>query len=262
MSAPIKISHAEYLAYPAISNSLLQRVGQSPAHAKQWLETPMEPTPAMILGTMTHAGILEPHVFKATYSVMPKFDGRTNAGKASKESWIASNPGKIAILEDQFTQVLGMIESVYNHPRAAEALSQGESEMSHFHRDAASGATLKCRPDHVFENTLIDIKTTEDASYKAFQKSIINFGYDHQAAFYLDLVTTVTGIKMQKFIIIAVEKKAPYAVAIYQLDDLAIQVGRNKVRANINLWLECLRTGVYPAYGDEIVTMSLPGWAV
>lgn len=256
MSAPVKIPHAEYLARPEISNSLLQRVGQSPAHAKEYLDHPQEPTPAMLFGSMAHSGILEPEIFNQSYVVMPKFDGRTNVGKQAKLEFAEANHGRIAVTDEQFNTVLGMIESVYNHTQAHQLLSAGESELSYFHE------RLKCRPDHINGNILIDLKTTVDASYKEFQRSVVNFGYSEQASFYIDLIKLATGQQIEQFVLIAVEKTAPFAVATYVLDDLAIQSGRAKYRANLSLWVECLRTGIYPAYGDELVSMGLPGWAV
>lgn len=257
---PMSMSHCDYLKVDAVSNSLLRMVGQSPAHAQEWLRNPPDATPAMMFGTMTHSAILEPQSFKTTYSVMPKFDGRTNDGKASKAAWLNHNPGKTALSQESFSQILGMIESVYNHPEAAKLLSNGASERSFFYRDPETGLTCKCRPDHMVHTTLIDVKTTEDASPGEFAKSIHKFGYHQQAAFYLDGVSVATGIRMDKFIIIAVEKKPPYAVALYQIDDRSLDKGEELYRRNLDAWAGCLLKNEFPAYSNEIQSISLPVW--
>lgn len=254
------IHHKAYLERPEVSNSLLQRVGQSPAHAIEWLKNPLEPTSAQILGTRTHEGILLPDLFKENYCIEPKFDKRTKIGKEASEKWILDNPNKVPIGEDQFNQILGMIESVYNHNVASQWLSGGQSEVSFFFKDPDTDIACKIRPDHINKDCIIDIKTTEDASMTSFARSIFNYKYHHQGAFYLDGAEVATGQRFNKFVIIAVEKKPPYAVAVYSIDENSLGKGRYLYRRNLNVWSECLRTDKFPAYPEEMRAISIPHW--
>ncbi|MNS90853.1 hypothetical protein D3C72_1249210 [compost metagenome] len=59
---------------------------------------------------------------------------------------------------------------------------------------------------------------------------------------------------------IAVEKKFPYAVGVYVLDNESNEHGRAKYRASLDMFAACERSGVFPGYGDKIQTISLPAW--
>lgn len=52
---------SDYHSRPGASPSKLRHFhGTTPAHAKLVIDTPVEPTPGMILGTLAHAAALEP----------------------------------------------------------------------------------------------------------------------------------------------------------------------------------------------------------
>jgi hypothetical protein len=94
-------------------------------------------------------------------------------------------------------------------------------------RSNPEGMLLKGRVDIVAidqhgATTIADVKTTEDASIEAFSKTIAQYGYAQQAAYYMDLLGA------SHFVFIAVEKTAPYAVGVYCLDAASIAVGREK----------------------------------
>jgi len=105
----------------------------------------------------------------------------------------------------------------------------------------------------------VDLKTTLDAS-SAFEKSAYNFGYHHQAAWYL-YGCRAAGIDCRDFIFVAVEKTYPYAVAIYGAADHLIEVGRQEVRAAIRTYAVCLESGEWPGLTSGVINLDLPLWA-
>lgn len=237
-----------YHAEDAVSASLLKR--RTPAHAL----VPTETTPAMELGTATHAAILEPEKFNAEYSVLDA-DLRTKEGKARRDELIAS--GQKILKPDEWSQIEGMATSVHQHPEANALLAWGIAELSMFWTDPETGLRCKCRPDWAVDQTmLVDVKTCQDASPAGFARAVVNFGYHIQAAHYM------AGTGADRFVFIAVESKPPYAVGVYELDALALDEGWRKRQAAIHRWNECKQTGVYRAYSDSIVTLSLPAWAI
>lgn len=60
-----------------VSNSTLGRMKPSPAHCKEYLDNPPEPTPAMKLGTLFHCLTLEPDQFESRYHVAQPDDPAT-----------------------------------------------------------------------------------------------------------------------------------------------------------------------------------------
>ena len=87
----------QYHSHPAVGHSGLVRIMRSPAHYKDVLTDPPDPTPAMRLGTAFHTALLEPDRFGQTFVVAPKFDRRTKEGKAQAEAWDTENAGKTAL---------------------------------------------------------------------------------------------------------------------------------------------------------------------
>jgi len=74
---------------------------------------------------------------------------------------------------------------------------------------------------------IIDIKTTAVRSYQEFQDRAKNYGYDRQAASYLDMDK-----KAEFFILCAVSKKPPYNTFIHQIkkDSGEYHRGQNEYR--------------------------------
>mgnify|MGYP006284987957 CR=1 FL=1 len=252
------MNNAEYHAHPALSKSGLDQINRSPAHYQAWLTDPRIETPAMKIGTAAHCAILEPDRFQTDYIAAPEgIDRRTKAGK---EQWAdMESSGKIILPADDYAALLAMRESVMSHPSARELLSEGVAEQSYFGQ--LWGVDVKCRPDWLISGIVVDLKTTQDASLSGFSKSIANYRYAVQHAFYSD-VLAACGIDVSAFIFVAVEKVAPYAIGVYELDAASVEVGREAYQRNLDTYKRCLDTGEWPAYSNAIESISLPKWAI
>ena len=137
----------------------------------------------------------------------------------------------------------------------------GLTELSYFSEDLG-GIRAKCRPDWISSDSgiVVDLKTTQDASPKGFQKSIANFGYHIQAAFYLRVLQSL-GLDSYDFKFIAIEKTAPFCVGVYRASTEMLEEGNKKVDEAINKILWCKENDSYPDYTpNEIETISLPPW--
>lgn len=186
------------------------------------------------------------------------------------EEWQRNNSERKVLSPEAFEQIVAMRDAVINHQAAFAIL-------------------------HHVKDIIGDLKTTEDASPEGFAKSIANWRYDVQHAYYMDgtrlaleqgkcnppqegkaelsvyWTDPVTGVLCRcrpdfwrgypkHFAFIAVEKKPPYAVGVYVLDSEGVEIGRAQYQHDLRVYAECVRTGVWPGYGDKIQTISLPGW--
>lgn len=258
------ISNADYHGGPGLSVSVLKAMQRSPLHC--WAEyldpdrPPREETKALQLGTAIHAAVLEPDVFAARYVVAPQVDRRTKDGKTRWEEFVSSQPADAVVLSaDDFDTVQAVAGQVRQNPMAQVLLSSGEAEQSVYWEDAETGVLCRCRPDWLSRSVCVDVKSTDDASPSAFQRSIMKFGYHIQAAWYLDGLRAV-GEKRGAFVFMAVEKSRPHAVGLYYADDDMLAVGRKEYRRLLAQYAECKRTGVWPGYGSTIEPISLPLW--
>jgi len=253
------LSNDDYHAHEAIGSSGIKDLLKSPAHFKHWKNYQASKTPALVLGSAIHSIVLEPDLFKRDYIKAPKFAGK--GAMQAKEEFMLENAQKIVLNPDQWDICFGIRESILRHSKAEALLSDGEVEHSYFWADKASTIDCKCRPDYKRKNVLIDLKSTSDASPDAFRHSINRYGYHISAAFYLDGVNHFPDHLVEHFVIIAVEKTPPYAIALYTLDEATIDVGRQQYRRALEIYASCLEEDNWPDYPDEILTMALPSYA-
>ncbi len=252
----------QYHADQSIGHSGILRMLKSPAHLREALDHPPQPTPAMAFGSAVHAYVLEPDRFAEEFVVAEKFDRRTKEGKEAAARFEEANQGKTVIASEDLATLSRMRAAVLAHQGAASLLGQGEAELSAFWTDAATGIACRCRPDWLNETAIVDLKSCLDASSRGFSRAIANLGYDVQAAFYVDGVKSVTGSDLP-FLFVAVEKEPPHAVAVYRADPELIEIGRRKYRAALQLLQWCQESGTWPAYqpAGEVELISLPRWA-
>lgn len=252
----------QYHAAPGVSNTMLKHLFRSPAHLKVYQESPPEQTAALLFGSVVHQLLLEPEK-PWTWAVRPMgLDGRSKEGK----EWKAKVGNKPVLDHSEWLNAEGVVTSVRRHPTARLALVSGKSEVSVFRNFTLGGTVLRrARIDFVNDgNALVDIKTTEDARPEAFSRAIFNLRYYVQAAYYLDIWndSLPAGEKpKESFVFIAVEKTAPYAVAVYDLAREAINAGRAEYIRLLQLYIECERHGEWPAYNSDVQELNLPGWA-
>jgi hypothetical protein len=261
------MNNTDYHAHAAISKSHLDQVAKSPLHYwARYLDPNRvvpEPTPAMAIGSAVHTHVLELDQWDARYVSAPDgIDRRTKAGKAEWEAFTAAATGRTVLPKADADLVMRMAHSVFSHPAAAMLLAlPGKAETTHMWTDAATGLQCKCRPDWLTDDgrLLVDLKTTEDAG-RGFAKSIAQWRYHVQASWYLDGIEQATGTRPEQFLFLCVEKKAPYAVAVYAADAEMIAAGAQTAARDLDVLATCKAAGAWPGYSDQIEPISLPPW--
>jgi exodeoxyribonuclease VIII len=254
-------NEAYYAESEHISSSKIKTLLKNPY---LYLNPPeREENPYFAIGSATHSLVLEPHKFDAEFAVAPKCDRRTKVGKDVWASFISSSVGKTIISAQDFDIAKGMAEAILKNTYAQALLQSGISECSFF--GEINGKKVKCRPDRYREDLgiVIDIKTTDDASPDGFAKTVANYGYYIQAPFYTDCLKSLNK-NAQKFVFIAVEKKHPHMVGIYELDQVSIEFGRNEYKRGFEI-LERIEEYAEPTYkdivnADVVQTITLPNY--
>jgi hypothetical protein len=261
------MNNTDYHAHSAVSKSHLDQVARSPLHYwARYLDPNRvvpEPTPAMAIGSAVHTHVLELDQWDARYVSAPDgIDRRTKAGKAEWEAFTTAATGRTVLPKADADLVMRMAHSVFSHPAAAMLLAlPGKAETTHMWTDAATGLQCKCRPDWLTDDgrLLVDLKTTEDAG-RGFAKSIAQWRYHVQASWYLDGIEQATGTRPEQFLFLCVEKKAPYAVAVYAADAEMIAAGAQTAARDLDVLATCKAANAWPGYSDQIEPISLPPW--
>jgi len=250
---------AEYHARPEISKSGLDKIAQFPALYLAHKNRPPQPAEELVIGSATHTLILEPEKFEQEFIVAPAgMDRRTKEGRAAFAQ--LEDSGKQILSASQYELVSGMALSVRSNPVALDLISGGHAEVSF--DSILEDVPTRGRCDYLrSDGVVIDLKTTKSASKRGFAKSIAEYRYHVQAAIYTDLLEA-NGLFVPEFIFIAVEKTYPYASAIYKLDQDALDLGRALYRRDLATYKHCMEMDEWPGYPEEVVTLSLPSWAV
>jgi hypothetical protein len=106
--------------------------------------------------------------------------------------------------------------------------------------------------------TVDDYKTTAaSAEPERWTRTMFTIGSDLQAAFHVRGVRAVTGCEpVMRYVV--QETYPPYALSVVSLGPDALCLAEKKVRYAINVWRECLRTDVWPAYPNRVCYAEMP----
>jgi hypothetical protein len=257
------LSEELYHAFDAMSASRLKILDRSTSlHLAHTIATPME-GPALTLGRALHSKVLTPHLYGRDFAVAPVCDKRTTAGKATWEAFQATSGSKTVLTADQGQEVDAMARAVAMHPEARSFCQDvpGDPEVSFFAEIA--GVKTKARMDRWLtidnDNIVIDLKTSQAANRKDFEKSIIHFGYGLQCCLY-QMIAQACGKKVNHFVFVVVEKAPPYAVAVYRFRDDAAAAFTPRVLELAAQYKQFLVDG--PRGYEGVTEIGLPSWAM
>jgi len=252
-----------YAALEGVRSSTLKHFERSAAHARYAMMNPTE-SAATLLGSAVHTAILEPETFEERYVVAPQLDLRTKEGKALWSALEDERPNAIRLRDKEgaLCQVLG--RAAWAHPLAAQLLNaKGHSEATIVWDDPATGLRCKARFDRFCmfggHSTIVDVKTTVDASRVGFSAQVARLGYHVQAAHYLAGADVLSPVA-RRFIFLAIEKAPPHAVALYELDDAFLETGRAARARAMQEYKNAEETGVWPGYAAGVNTLLAPKW--
>ena len=251
-----------------VSKSHLDQIARSPLHLwSAYLDPnrqPREATPAMAIGSAVHTHVLELSTWDERYVMAPEgIDRRTKAGKELWATFEADSASRTVLSRSDAELVMQMGRAVWSHPAAAFLLGRpGQAEQTYLWTDRATGLECKCRPDWMTNDgqLIVDLKTTEDASPAGFRKSIGNFRYHVQAAWYLEGIERATGRRPDQFIFVCVEKKPPHVVAVYAASAEMVATGAITAEADLARLAMCREASDWPGYSNQIETIDLPPW--
>lgn len=269
----------DYLAVDALSASGLRQLARSPWHYKHRVD--VEPTPAMLRGTLAHCAVLEPDAMSARYAVIPEDAPRrpSKAQYAAKKPSVDSvsamlwweqfqieNAGRQLIGREDFDLCQRQLDAVRNQPDLARLLGSGHGEVSIFWVDTATGIYCKARPDWLPERDgdsirPLDLKTTVDESPSGFGRAAARLRYDLQAAHYTAGIEAVTGLHVEAFVFGAVNSKPPILAVPYVLTDEVRDQGKEEREELMERLMWCQREDQWPAYGDGLQMLDFPAYA-
>ena len=256
----LDIKRVQYDALQCLNYSGMKELLKSPAHYQLYLNTVRPESKALRIGKLTHACVLQNELFQK-YKPKPDADRRTKEGKEIHQFFIDNlKEDEEAVDADEYETALKLGDAMsgllnkygVSKPVATEMTVLG-IENEH--------CTIKSSIDYVAEDKdgrvwLYDLKTTDDASPKAFLRTAYQYNYHLQAATYLRTFEKYTKVRPMGFRFVVVEKET-YQGAIYDLGANIATDGIIKLENCIKTYTECVKSGVWPGYDNGLNIQTL-----
>ncbi len=299
------ISNEDYHKSDGLSSTNIKDILEATPekYMAEW-ETPSLPKRCFIFGNAFHTKILEADQFDSRYlTTAPDIPARNRIeGKEVFAKWTADNsdtlmtlykgkmdskqwateylkwkyPGKIHLLEDEVEMLEQMELANKRNPRCLNILRDGAAELTYRVTCAKTGVDKKCRPDWIKVGNKIlvyDWKSCEDASFFAFGRDVAKFGYHISGAWYVDIIAKAHGVPVEdvEFLWVACEKKPPYGIAFWRMDEQAYEAGKTACTRALTDHTEFLKTreenklnelDTWPGYSLDFHNLTLPIWAL
>jgi len=263
------ISNDDYHADPVPGGSLSSSTAKillppsCPAKFRYAQDHPQPPKRTFDFGHAAHGEVLGSG---PKLVIVDADDWRKKAAQAERDEAYAD--GAVPLLRHEYQQVQAMAAAIRSHPIASALLNpeNGDPEQSLFWADRRTGVQCRARFDWLPRPTagrmiIPDYKTTVSADLDSIDKNINTFGYHRQAAWYREgAITCGIADKDATFVFIFQEKTAPYVVTVAEPDPTAFGIGRILNRQAIDTYRQCMKTGIWPGYHDDVYLSSLPRW--
>ena len=269
----LDMPEAEYHSHRALSSTEARLILESPAKYRWKKDHPplIQPSKKFDVGSAVHSKVLGTG-YEAVMIPEELLASNGAISTAAAKEFVATvrAAGKIPLKASEFEPIAAQAEAVLAHGGARQLFAQpANAEVSVFATDPETDVEVRARFDFLPSamgegqpsRVAVDLKTAADASPKGFTKSIANYNYDVQRQWYLDALGLVTG-EVAELVFVAVEKEPPYLVGVYQLPGLWASMGATKARAARRIYAECVASGIWPGYGDEVQLLSPPNWLI
>lgn len=255
-----------YHSGPGISRSGLWTIYEkTPAHFRYPPEK--EPKKHFEFGSAVDLAILEPENFEKLVWRGP--DDRKGNKWTTAEADAKSSGAKHILPGPEFDRCLLVRDAIMSVSHINNIITGGTvddtnlTQPSAYWIDEQTGVLCKCRPDKVRTDlgVMLDLKTAQDASPIGFASAVARYGYHCEEGWYTEGWAAAGEAPIQGFVFLVVEKESPFAFGLYELDPNSTAEGNAIMRRALDTYAKCMKTDVWPAYGDGVQEISIPNWA-
>lgn len=193
---------------------------------------------------------------------------RTKSDKARVAEVRAA--GKTPVKPNQVEQIEEMAAAIRANTTAAALLdpASGKAEQTLVMRDPKTGVWCRAlvdwlrHPEPAGRLLLVDYKTAAEVDPESIAKAIASYGYFKQGPWYMECAEQLGLSAVEPaFLFIFQRKTAPYLVTVTQLTPEDVARGREAAAGARELYAWCRRTGRWPGYGDEVLSVPMAFWA-
>jgi hypothetical protein len=273
---------ADYLALPALSASLVQKIVDECPRAA-WFASWLNPAPppgddnaATDKGQIAHAILLEGS--ESMLAVIDRREHPNEKGGGFASGWTnksikaardtARDAGKIPMLVEDVAEVRAMvaeanrfIDSLRNTEPSIYAAfrTAGDSELTVTWDE--EGTPCKLRADRISaDRRLIINYKTSGMSVEPDRWGRTQFlDYYVGAAWYRRGIRALSGVDAEH-VYLCQETAPPHLCSLVGVDPSAFELGDQKCAVGLALWKKCAATGVWPGYPNRVAYPELAVW--
>ena len=224
---------------------------------------------------------------RAAYMNFPDYRAYCDAGKAGDfsklgtvKTWIADQTaaGRDVVKQSRLIEMKRMRDAIRHEPevwKELDGIDPVDCEVTAYapvevRRDSGHLIQLRARPDilKIKDGAVLDLKTCRESNPFQFARGVDRYGYDIQAAWYLD-VLHIAGIEADRFGFVAVDSAPPYFAALHWMPEDWITYGRRRMERLLSGIDGCIQSGRWPGYGagelqpppylEEVIEMAQGG---
>lgn len=261
-----ELDQDSYQQLPALRQSFIKGCLKSPLHAAL-----RKQTPSLQLGSLLDRLVKEPSSFWMKHAREPEGDGRSKEVKDARKKFReeCEKDDLIAVSADMYDKLKGMWGSIMNDPIAMRILEQsqpdltlvwdsGDTELPEEYRMNKAALDFAYKEGE-HRMSVCDLKSCQDASPSGFMRSVFDWGYDIQAAHYMEGVEAC-GWQAGLWTWIAVESNEPYPCKVHYATDLTLEVGKKRIQKAMENLKSFMSDKRKRAYGPKINPIDPPGW--
>ena len=127
---------------------------------------------------------------------------------------------------------------------AAELLKTcRKRECALYWQDSETGVDCKGRIDAIRDDCVIDYKTAANAGTDVFKREALKYGYDLQAAMYMEAAR-------------ANGYNPPYLINVIRAGEAFVDRGMWIMRDLLKLYKMCRDTNTWPGYGENVLILN------
>ena len=223
----VKDTNDEYHAHDSISASGLKIIFKKSVY--HYLNQETFTSPAMNFGSAVHEALLENNT--DNIFTLPELNLRTKIGRQERDMLIKEHKDKIVISQAENENLRKILANYRKNSLAMNILSSlKEREMSYY--GSIDNVDCRIRPDGLNHHQIVDIKTCQDPSPRAFKNAIYKYAYHLQGCFYSEAL----GFDPATFRFIAIANKYPFNIEVYGMSEDMICYGQQAWRSAFEQW--------------------------
>lgn len=260
----------------SVSSTMLKILhGQSPQHARHYIDHGRPPKRHFDLGSAVHADALGRGA-EVVYWGEGKGKDSWRSGDAKDFYRFSQEQHQIPLLLDEKPQVDAMVAKIRAHRILGPMLEPGKftAEQAAFWIDPDTG--LWCRamwdavPDFDDVLTICDLKTCQRADPDSIAKAIADYRYDMQEEHYTDAARVLRDLGLLSFdavryLLAFVEKDPPHAITVRPIGEETRRWAAKHRREALTTYARCVAADHWPSYDDpgpddKLEPIEAPHW--